>query len=142
VLRHHGLGVPAQKSRDEFSRFVAEYAKSIDAPTSPLTMGSAMDGVVDRVAADPATVTLVPANFNVPEGHGFRVLPIRPVPLFPWYAVWRSDSPQALVPQLLRSIRQLSASHWNSNEHGVPTGAPSLDAGRPTEEPPETPLAR
>lgn len=64
-------GVPAQKSRDEFSRFVAEYAKSIDAPTSPLTMGSAMDGVVDRVAADPATVTLVTANFNVPEATVF-----------------------------------------------------------------------
>lgn len=57
------------------------------------------------MAADPGNVTLVPAAWSLPQSHGLQVVPIRPVPLFPWYAVWRSGTPHSLVPLLLGAAR-------------------------------------
>lgn len=70
------LATPQQESRAEFDGFVTEYAAAIGAPTSTASRNSALDGVVDRVAADPGHVTLVPANWPVPEGAGLALVPI------------------------------------------------------------------
>ena len=66
----HGLATTVQESRQEFHRFVTEYAATIGAPVSTESQSSALDGIVDRMAVDPGNVALVPAAWPVPEGHG------------------------------------------------------------------------
>ena len=68
ALRRHGLATPGQDSRQEFYCFVTEYAAAIDAPVSTANRNSALGGIVDRMAADPGAVTLVPADWSVPDG--------------------------------------------------------------------------
>ncbi len=111
-LRRHGLGVPAQASRQEISAFLREYAEAVNAPLVTDTRNTYYDDLVERIAADPSTVTLVPADWRVPDDADVRLVPVRPVALFPWYFVWRTASPQPLTRQLvgaLRAARDLSA---------------------------------
>jgi DNA-binding transcriptional LysR family regulator len=104
-LRRHGVGVPAQASRQEFSAFLVEYARAVGAPVATETRNTYYDDLVERVAADPSAVTLVPAEWQVPDGADVHMLPLHPVPLFPWYFVWRTASPQPLVAELARALR-------------------------------------
>ena len=129
ALRLHGLATTTQASRQEFDRFVAEYAAAIAAPVSTESRNSALDGIVDRMAANPVNVTLVPADWPVPEGAGLRVVPIHPVPLFPWYAAWRTGTPHALVPLLLRAAHASDDEpNPTGGEHWLPAGVRSPKA--------------
>jgi DNA-binding transcriptional LysR family regulator len=102
-LRNHGLAVPVQASRREFENFVTEYAEAVGVPLSTVR-NTDLDGLVDRISADPATVTLVPAGWPLPRNRGLRLVPIRPAPLFPWYAIWRTATPHPLVPRLIQAM--------------------------------------
>jgi DNA-binding transcriptional LysR family regulator len=82
-LRGHGLAVPVQASRREFANFVTEYAEALDVPLSTKQRNTDLDGLIDRISADPDTVTLVPAGWPLPQNRGLRLVPIRPAPLFP-----------------------------------------------------------
>jgi DNA-binding transcriptional LysR family regulator len=104
-LRGHGLAVPVQASRQEFAGFVTEYGTAADVPLSTDVRNTDLDGLVDRISADPGTVTLVPAGWPLPQNRGLRLVPIRPAPLFPWYAAWRTATPHPLVPRLVNAIR-------------------------------------
>ncbi len=57
-----------------------------------------MEGLVERVAGDPDTVTLVPAAWPVPDGSRFVTVAVHPVPLFPMYAVWKRAAPTHSCP--------------------------------------------
>jgi hypothetical protein len=38
-----------------------------------------------------------------------RVLPLRPAPQYPWYAVWRTAASHPTLPRLLRVLRAARA---------------------------------
>lgn len=128
-LGGHGLCLPPEASRRELAQFVIEYAEAVDAPLSSDSRSTGFAGMVDRIAADPRVVTLVPAGWPVPEGAGLLVVPIRPVPLLPWYAVHKTASPHPLVPRLVRALRETGGlADWERSEHWMPAGA--RDAAR------------
>ena len=119
ALRRHALVVPVHASRREFANFITEYAEAIDVPLSTEQRNTDLDGLVDRISADPGTVTLVPAGWPLPQNRGLRLVPIRPAPLFPWHAVWRTGTPHPLVPRLIRAMHDVGgiadlaqAEHW------------------------------
>ena len=92
---------------------------AIDVPLSTEQRNTDLDGLVDRISADPGTVTLVPAGWPLPQNRGLRLVPIRPAPLFPWHAVWRTGTPHPLVPRLIRAMHDVGgiadlaqAEHW------------------------------
>jgi DNA-binding transcriptional LysR family regulator len=123
-LRSHGLVVPVQASRQEFAGFVTEYAEALDVPLSTEQRNADLDGVVDRISADPGTVTLVPAGWPLPPNRGLRLMPISPAPLFPWYAVWRTATPHPLVPRLLRALHEAGGTVDSADtEHWLPAAA-------------------
>lgn len=120
ALRRHGLALPDQASRPEFGRFVAEFAEAVNAPLSTETRSANLDRLVERVASDENTVTLVPEGWTPPEGAGVRVVPIHPPPIFPWFIVWRTSSPQPLVGRLVRTLRQGAQAGPMSDEGWLP----------------------
>jgi DNA-binding transcriptional LysR family regulator len=128
-LRDHGLVVPVQASRQEFADFVTEYAEAIDVPLSTEQRNADLDGLVDRISADPGTVTLVPAGWPLPQNRGLRLVAIRPAPFFPWYAVWRTATPHPLVPRLVNAIRDAGGiTELTGAEYWLPAAAQQLAA--------------
>jgi DNA-binding transcriptional LysR family regulator len=133
-LRRHGLAVPIQDSRREFEGFVTEYAESFDVPLSTDVRNTDLDGLVDRISADPGAVTLVPAGWPLPENRGLRLVPIRPAPFFPWYATWRTATAHPLVPRLIQALHDGGGSAALENtEHWLPQGARDWPASRSDE---------
>jgi DNA-binding transcriptional LysR family regulator len=105
-LGRHGLGLPGHGTRHEFAGFVTEFAAAMGAPLRTDLRNTGMDGLVDQMAAGASAVTLVPAAWSAPPDAGVRVMPIRPVPMFPWYAISRSTSPHPLLRRLVRALRR------------------------------------
>lgn len=126
ALRRRGVAVPPELARQEFARFVTEYAADVGARISTESHASIMEGLVDRVASGPDTVTLVPAAWPLPDGSGYTMVPVHPVPLFPSYAVWRTATPHPLVPALLHAVRASGiGSRPTGSDHWLPAGARS-----------------
>jgi DNA-binding transcriptional LysR family regulator len=126
-LRSHGLAVPVQTSRREFANFVTEYAEAVGVPLSTEQRNTDLDGLVDRISADPGIVTLVPAGWPLPQNRGLRLVPIRPAPLFPWYAVWRTATAHPLVPRLVRAMHDAGGTaDLTGAEHWLPAAARQL----------------
>ena len=126
-LRGHGLAVPVQASRREFANFVTEYAEALDVPLSTKQRNTDLDGLIDRISADPDTVTLVPAGWPLPQNRGLRLVPIRPAPLFPWHAVWRAATAHPLVPSLIRVMHDGGdTADLADTEHWLPAAARQL----------------
>ena len=126
-LRGHGLAVPVQASRREFENFVTEYAEAVGVPLSTEVRNTDLDGLVDRISADPGTVTLVPAGWPLPENRGLRLVPIRPAPFFPWYAAWRTATPHPLVPRLIEALDNAGGTADLADaEHWLPDATPEL----------------
>jgi len=126
-LRGHGLAVPVHASRREFASFVTEYAEAVGVPLSTKQRNTDLDGLVDRISADPGTVTLVPAGWPLPHNRGLRLVPIRPAPLFPWYAVWRTATPHPLVPRLIQAMHDAGGTADLADaEHWLPAAARQL----------------
>lgn len=124
-LRRRGLGVSVQASRQEFAAFASEYAGAVGAPLSTECRNTDLDGLVDSVPADPTSVMLVPAGWPVPEDRGLRLIPLRPAPLLPWYAVWRTANRHRLVPRLVRALTAtLGLPDLIDNAHWLPAGLP------------------
>jgi hypothetical protein len=115
-LRRHGLWWPVQASSAELSAFAVEYAQAIGAPLATGGVNMGIDVLLRRVTTDPATVTLVGLDWPIPSGSGVRVIPVRPVPHYPWYAVWRKTNAHPLVSALIRHLRE--AGHFPGPHHG------------------------
>ena len=122
-LQRYGLAVPAHTSRQEISAFLSEYAEAVDAPLETDTRNTYYDDLIERIAADPDTVTLIPADWSVPDMLDVRLIPACPVPLFPWYFVWRAGSPHPLLRRLVRALRDArEVSVPTGDEHWLPAG--------------------
>jgi hypothetical protein len=80
-----------------------------------------LDVLVNRVAQDPATVSLVARDWPIAGHADVRVVPIRPVPLYPWYAVWRTATTHPLVRPLVRDLRSAGEiPHPGDDDHWLP----------------------
>jgi DNA-binding transcriptional LysR family regulator len=104
-LQRRGLWWPVQASSAELAAFAIEYAEAVGAPLATQGANLGLDVLLTRVAADPAVVTLVAADWPIPADAGVRVVPVRPVPHCPWYALWRTTNTHPLLRPLIHHLR-------------------------------------
>ncbi|HKE66619.1 MAG TPA: LysR family transcriptional regulator [Micromonosporaceae bacterium] len=104
-LARHGIWWPLAGSSGELQAFVAGYARSIRAPLISVGTNLGLDAYVDRVVSDPSAVTMVAATWPLSNRDGVRVIPLRPAPQYPWYAIWRTTNPHPTLPRVLRWLR-------------------------------------
>ncbi|HEY7429988.1 MAG TPA: LysR family transcriptional regulator [Streptosporangiaceae bacterium] len=110
-LARHGIWWPLAGSSGELRAFVTGYAQSIGAPLISADTNLGLDAFVSRVASDPAAVGLVVATWPLSNRPGLRVIPLHPAPRYPWYAIWRTASPQPSLARVLRSLRARRGAH-------------------------------
>lgn len=107
-LVRHGIWWPLLGSSQELRAFVVEYARSIGATLIADDINLGLDALVERVASGPSIIAPVVATWPLSNRRGVRVLPLRPAPHYPWYAVWRTATAH---PSLSRVLRWLRARH-------------------------------
>lgn len=115
-----GIWWPMAGSSDELRAFAEEYARSIGAQIRADGPNLGLEALVDRVAADPALLAPVVASWPLTGRAGVRVLPLRPTPRFPWYAVWRTASAHPSLPLVLRALRAKRPSRDTANAGPLP----------------------
>jgi DNA-binding transcriptional LysR family regulator len=108
-LARHGIWWPIAGSSEELRAFVEEYARSIGAPLVTDGTNLGLDEAVKRVAGDPALIAPVVATWPLAGRAGVRLIPLRPAPRYPWYAVWRTASAHPSLPPVLRALRTARA---------------------------------
>jgi DNA-binding transcriptional LysR family regulator len=100
------LWLPAAGSSRELLAFAERLTRAagIELDTDGVNLG--LDAVVQRVAAEPELVTAIVADWPVRSDAGVRVVALEPAPQFPWYAVWRTESPHPSLPRVLSALRE------------------------------------
>jgi DNA-binding transcriptional LysR family regulator len=104
-LARHGLWWPAAGVSAELGAFAAEFAGAIGATLTPSGTNLGLDTIVERVAADTEVIAPVAEAWPIDGRDGVRVVPLRPTPHYPWYAVWRPAGAPAALVRLLRAVR-------------------------------------
>ena len=104
-LARQGIWWPTAGSSPEVLAFAGEYAGAIGATLTTGGSNLGLDALVERVAADPDLLAPVVATWPLAGAEGVRVVPLRPTPLYPWYAVWRTAGQHPTLPRLLRAVR-------------------------------------
>jgi hypothetical protein len=74
------------------------------------------------VLADPELLAPVAAAWPL-EREGVRVVPLRPAPQCPWYAVWRTAAQHPALLRLLRAVRAAGAPPAPSGAAWLPRAA-------------------
>lgn len=121
-LARHGIWWPAAGSSPELRAFAEEYAAAIGAQLVSAGTNLGLDALVERVAADPGLLAPVAAAWPL-QRDGVRVVPLRPAPHYPWYAVWRTAARHPGLPRLLRAVRAAGAAPGPSAAAWLPRGA-------------------
>lgn len=103
-LARHGLWWPIPGSSQELRAFATEYATSIGATLNTAGRNLGIDALIEHVAADPTIISPVAATWPLHDREGVRVIPLRPAPHYPWYAVWRTSGVHPSFPQVLRAL--------------------------------------
>jgi DNA-binding transcriptional LysR family regulator len=143
-LAREGLWFPMAGSSQELRAFTEEYAESIGATLVSAGSNVGIEAVVDRVATDPTVVAPVAATWPLTGRADVRVVPLRPAPHFPWYAVWRTTSAHPSLPRILRALRAERPSRVTRHGSWLPKGVEvpgneGVEAGRVrTARPPPT----
>ena len=104
-LVRNGIWWPMDGSSEELRAFVEEYARSIGAPLVADRANVGLEAAVQRVAADPTVITPVVATWPLAAREDVRVVPLRPAPQYPWYAVWRAANTHPSLPPVLSALR-------------------------------------
>jgi len=92
---------------------------------------------VARIVADPGLLAPVVATWPLDDHDGVRVVPLRPTPHYPWYAVWRTAAQHPTLPRLLRAIRAAGTrpdrgeAVWLPRNAAGPAGAGPAFTSRP-----------
>jgi DNA-binding transcriptional LysR family regulator len=100
-----GIWWPTAGSSPEVRAYADEYARSIGAPLTSDGRNLGLDALVERIAADPGLVAPVAAAWPLAGRDAVRVVPLRPTPHYPWYAVWRTAAQHPALPRLLWALR-------------------------------------
>lgn len=104
-LVRHGIWWPLAGSSRELRAFVEEYARSIGASLVADRANLGLDALVQRVADDPRVIAPIVATWPVAAHGGVRVVPLRPVPRYPWYGVWRTANAHPWLPPIPGALR-------------------------------------
>jgi DNA-binding transcriptional LysR family regulator len=104
-LARHGIWWPAAGSSPEVRAFADEYARSIGARLRTDGRNLGLDSLVECVAADLDLIAPVVAGWPLADARDVRIVPLRPTPLYPWYAIWRTADDHPTLARLLRAIR-------------------------------------
>ena len=119
-LVEHGLWWPVPGSSQELRAFVDEYVRSIGAELNAEGTNLGMDALVKRVATDPWVISPVAAAWPLGARTDVKVVPLRPTPLYPWYAVWRSANSHPALPQVLRALTARASRPLDSEQTWLP----------------------
>jgi DNA-binding transcriptional LysR family regulator len=104
-LRQHRLWWPTQPGSVELNRFATDYAASIGVHLLTEGRNLGLDALVAEIQADPTTVTIVSTDWPIPAASATRLVPIRPMPYYPWYLIWPKTAAHPLLPALRHSLR-------------------------------------
>jgi DNA-binding transcriptional LysR family regulator len=104
-LRQHGLWWPTQPGSVELNQFAAAYAESIGVPLSTDARNLGLEALVEEIQADPQTVTVVSTEWPIPADSVTRLVPLRPMPCYPWHLIWPKTAAHPLLPALRDSLR-------------------------------------
>jgi DNA-binding transcriptional LysR family regulator len=108
-LVRSGIWWPMVGSSHELRAFSENYARSIGAELVAESTNTGLDTLVRRVADDASLVAPVVATWPLGQRTDVRVVPLRPAPHYPWYAVWRTGSRHPILGRLLGALRRVSA---------------------------------
>lgn len=100
-----GTGCGGEPGSAELGQFAAEYATFIGARLLTGGRNIGLSTLIDTVAADPALVTIVSTDWPLPEHSETRLVPLRPMPYYPWYLIWPRTAAHPFVPALRHSLR-------------------------------------
>jgi hypothetical protein len=103
--------------------FAAEYARSIGANLTSDGRNLGLDSLVERVTADRDLLAPVVAGWPLAGDRAVRIVPLRPTPLYPWYAIWRTADDHPALPRLLRAIRAADAEPEREGPTWLPRAA-------------------
>jgi DNA-binding transcriptional LysR family regulator len=102
-LVRRGVWWPSAGSSAELRGFAEEYVGSIGASLRTEGSNLGLDALLERVATDPDLVAPVVATWPLARDD-VRIVPLRPTPLYPWHAVWRTADPHPDLAGLLRAV--------------------------------------
>jgi DNA-binding transcriptional LysR family regulator len=104
-LVRRGIWWPMAGTSRELRAFIETYARSIGARLIDEGANLGLEAAVQRVAEDPTLIVPVVSTWPLATRTDVRVLPLRPAPRYPWYAVWRTAASHPTLPRLLRALR-------------------------------------
>ncbi len=132
-LRRGRLWFPGQGGSPELNAYAHEYAEQVHTTLSTDGMNLGLEVVVERLTAEPDAVTLVGSDWPVHDLPGLRVLPVHPVPLYPWYAAWRATNPHQDITTLITYLRRVGHRPRAGDDVWLPAaygGLPKAGLGR------------
>jgi DNA-binding transcriptional LysR family regulator len=124
------LWTPLVGASPEVTGFMHEYARSVGMPVLDTGRNIGVESFVDGVVADPRFVSLVDPAWPLPADAPLCRVPIRPAPLYPWYAV-RHTRGHPEAARLIGTVRQNASQRHLLGEHWLPAAARQLHAGSP-----------
>jgi hypothetical protein len=81
-----------------------------------------LDALLERVADDPDLVAPVVATWPLTRDD-VRIVPLRPTPLYPWHAVWRTGDPHPALAGLLRAVEAAGQTPETTADTWLPRAA-------------------
>jgi DNA-binding transcriptional LysR family regulator len=119
------LWMPLAGSSPEVAGYMHEYGRSVGMPVLDAAANIGVESFVAGVVADPRLASLVDSAWPLPADVPLLRLPIRPVPLYPWFAVRRRRG-HPLATRLVSSVRQNASQRRLLGEHWLPATARTL----------------
>ena len=104
-LVRRGIWWPMAGTSRELRAFIETYARSIGARLIDEGANLGLEAAVQRVAGDATLIVPVVSTWPLGTRSDVRVLPLRPAPQYPWYAVWRTAASHPTLRRLLRALR-------------------------------------
>jgi DNA-binding transcriptional LysR family regulator len=119
------LWMPLAGSSPEVTGYMHEYALSVGASVLDSGANIGVESFIEGIVADPRLISLVDTAWPLPADAPVRRVPIRPVPLYPWFGVRRRHGhPDA--KRLVTSLRRNASQRHLLGEHWLPAAARGL----------------
>lgn len=118
-LRASRVWWPVQGSSPELVSYAQEWSQAVGVRLSTDGNNLGVEALIGRIGLEPGLLTLVDEAWPIPGRPGLAVVPLTPAPLYPWYAVWRTDAAHPLLPTLVEQatakggvVARLAQAHW------------------------------
>lgn len=110
-LARNGIWWPMSGSSPELRSFAEAYARAIGAVLVSDGTNVGLDAFLGRVHSDPTLVAPVVSTWPIPAESDLRLIPLDPVPHYPWHAVWRTANAHPSMRPLLAALRRQRKHH-------------------------------